>query len=49
MNIEQKQPTWKAPAADHRGHCTADDDGARWLEHVTDQQYQAAAAVIETD
>jgi hypothetical protein len=28
---------------------TADDDGARWLEHVTDQQYQAAAAAIETD
>ena len=28
---------------------TADDDGAHWLEHVTDQQYKAAAAAIETD
>ncbi len=27
---------------------TEDGDGARWLEHVTDQQYKAAAAATET-
>ena len=26
---------------------TADGDGAAWLEHVTDEQYKAAAAVAE--
>jgi hypothetical protein len=25
---------------------TADADGATWLEHVTDEQYAAAATVI---
>ena len=28
---------------------TAGGDGATWLEHVTDQQYQAAAAAIESN
>ena len=28
---------------------TADDDGARWLEHVTDEQYKAAATATETN
>jgi hypothetical protein len=26
---------------------TEDDDGARWFEHVTDDQYKAAAAAVE--
>ena len=26
---------------------TADGDGAAWLEHVTDEQYKAAAAAAE--
>ena len=28
---------------------TADDDGARWLEHVTDEQYKAAARAAESN
>ena len=28
---------------------TADGDGASWLEHVTDEQYKAAIAAIESD
>jgi quercetin dioxygenase-like cupin family protein len=28
---------------------TADDDGGRWFEHVTDEQYMAAAAAGEID
>jgi quercetin dioxygenase-like cupin family protein len=28
---------------------TADGDGATWLEHVTDDQYRAAAAAIESN
>jgi hypothetical protein len=27
----------------------AGGDGATWLEHVTDEQYKAAAAATETD
>jgi hypothetical protein len=27
---------------------TADGDGAKWLEHVADEQYQAAVTAIET-
>ena len=27
---------------------TADGDGATWLEHVADEQYQAAVAVLES-
>jgi hypothetical protein len=27
---------------------TEDGDGATWLEHVTDEQYQAAATATET-
>ena len=42
-----------ATAADFMAHIalyegTADGDGATWLEHVTDEQYQAAAAAITT-
>ena len=28
---------------------TVDGDGARWLEHVTDEQYKAAATAAETN
>ena len=28
---------------------TADGDGATWLEHVTDEQYQAAATATQTN
>jgi MFS transporter, DHA2 family, methylenomycin A resistance protein len=39
--------TFMVHIALHEG--TADGDGASWLEHVTDEQYQAAAAAIDTN